>query len=321
MGGGGQGGGAPSVFRGVGDRRKQPLRVQSDGKLRLEFHEARITSDAGARLGLRGNVAEAPLGGVNAVGFKGSATMKDAFQRNLLCAMAIAGLVLVECKRWRRQRGNVGHMQIVDTGTMASRKLADVRGPRLFGECRPRGFAGVAVRSRWMEGKEATVMRRFVRLMSPLVGIALLLAAARAEAQLRVVTWNVTNYSSGRVADFQAAIFGEFEGRSMSPDIMACQEFLSASAVSSFLAILNTAPGGTGDWAAAEFVDGPNTDSAFFYRTTKAEMATDLSPNGVTVVAAGGGCLQSIRRTSCGTTLCWRRAPVPRRGLRSIAAT
>ena len=31
----------------MGDRRKQALRVQFDGKLRLEFHGARITSDAG----------------------------------------------------------------------------------------------------------------------------------------------------------------------------------------------------------------------------------------------------------------------------------
>ena len=31
----------------MGDRRKQALRVQSDRKLKLEFHGAKITSDAG----------------------------------------------------------------------------------------------------------------------------------------------------------------------------------------------------------------------------------------------------------------------------------
>ncbi len=31
----------------MGDRRKKALRMQFDGKLRLEFHGAKITSDAG----------------------------------------------------------------------------------------------------------------------------------------------------------------------------------------------------------------------------------------------------------------------------------
>ena len=31
----------------MGDRRKQALRVQFDGKLKLEFHGAKIASDAG----------------------------------------------------------------------------------------------------------------------------------------------------------------------------------------------------------------------------------------------------------------------------------
>jgi hypothetical protein len=31
----------------MGDRRQQALRVQFDGKLKLEFHGAKITSDAG----------------------------------------------------------------------------------------------------------------------------------------------------------------------------------------------------------------------------------------------------------------------------------
>lgn len=129
---------------------------------------------------------------------------------------------------------------------------------------------------------------RLVRLVSLLVGLALVCPAARAQTQLRIATWNVTNYSSGRVAEFQTAIYGEFEGRSMSPDIIVGQEFLSVSGVINFLSILNTAPGSPGDWAGAAFVDGPDTDSAFFYRTSVVQMAHELSPNGVTVVATGG---------------------------------
>jgi hypothetical protein len=109
--------------------------------------------------------------------------------------------------------------------------------------------------------------------------------------QLRVAEWNVTNYSSGRVADFQTSIYGQFQGRSMSPDILICQEFLSAAGVTNFLNILNTASGGPGDWAAAPFLDGPDTDNAFFYRTSKVDFL------GVTTVSVGGLSPQPPRNT------------------------
>lgn len=125
-------------------------------------------------------------------------------------------------------------------------------------------------------------------LTGSLAALALLLPAARADSSLRLVTWNVTNYSGGRAADFETAIYGEFEGRSMSPDVIVCQEFVNASGVGSFVAILNNAVAGPGDWAAADFVDGANTDSALFYRTSRVQLATELSPSGVTVVAEGG---------------------------------
>ncbi|MCA9243131.1 MAG: hypothetical protein KDA32_04190 [Phycisphaerales bacterium] len=101
-------------------------------------------------------------------------------------------------------------------------------------------------------------------------------------AQLRVVTWNISNYSGGNASNVETAVYGVFEGRSMSPDVFICQEFLSASASNSFLSILNAAPGSPGDWAAAPFINGPDTDSAFFYRTSRVLF------KGVTVVATGG---------------------------------
>jgi hypothetical protein len=131
-------------------------------------------------------------------------------------------------------------------------------------------------------------MGAFVRLITPMVGLAILSSAALAGGPIRVVTWNVSNYSSGRVAYFQTAIYGEFEGRTMAPDIFIGQEFLSQTGVNNFVNLLNTASDSPGDWTAADFVDGRDTDSALFYRTDVAEMATDLSPNGVTVVATGG---------------------------------
>jgi hypothetical protein len=126
------------------------------------------------------------------------------------------------------------------------------------------------------------------RIVVLALSVAFWLSAGIAEAQLRVVTWNVSNYTSGRVSEFQTAIYGTYSGRTMSPDIFIGQEFLSQTGVNNFLNLLNTAAGSPGDWAAATFVNGPDTDSAFFYRTSKVFMATDLDPDGVTVVATGG---------------------------------
>jgi len=117
-----------------------------------------------------------------------------------------------------------------------------------------------------------------------LVVLALSAAAAvPALAQpLRVVNWNISNYSGGRAADLQTAIFGEYQGRSMAPDIIICEEFTSQNAVDFFLAVLNST--GPADWAAAPFINGPDSDTAFFYRTSRVE----LLPPYVTVVAVGG---------------------------------
>lgn len=127
------------------------------------------------------------------------------------------------------------------------------------------------------------------RLVVPsFLGLILIVAGPAAGETLRIVNWNVSNYTSGRVAEFQTAIYGVYQGRSMSPDIFIGEEFLSQTGVDNFLSILNTAPGSPGDWAAAVFINGPDTDTAFFYRTSKVQMATELSPTGVTVVAEGG---------------------------------
>jgi len=108
-------------------------------------------------------------------------------------------------------------------------------------------------------------------------------AVVSSPAQLRVANWNVTNYTSGRVLPFQTAIYGTFEGRAMAPDVLVGQEFISAAGVTNFLSILNTAPGSPADWAAAPFIDGPDTDSALFYRTSRVRFLN------VTIAAVGGG--------------------------------
>ncbi len=125
-------------------------------------------------------------------------------------------------------------------------------------------------------------------VLRPRCGLVVLAVSAAATAApalaqpLRVVNWNISNYSGGRAADLQTAIFGVYEGRSMAPDIIICEEFTSQNAVDFFLAVLNST--GPADWAAAPFVNGPDSDTAFFYRTSRVE----LLPPYVTVVAVGG---------------------------------
>ncbi len=110
-----------------------------------------------------------------------------------------------------------------------------------------------------------------------------LLACVAAHAQLRVATWNVSNYDGAdRVADIQTAVYGAYQGRSLAPDVIIGQEFVSQTGVTVFLNALNSAPGSPADWAAAPFVNGPDTDSAFFHRTSKVTL-TDTR-----IVASGG---------------------------------
>ena len=96
-------------------------------------------------------------------------------------------------------------------------------------------------------------------------------ASGVAHAQLRVAAWNISNWSGAdRIADVQTAVYGTFNGRSMSPDVILAQEFASAVSLTAFVTSLNTAPGSPGDWAAAPFVTGPDTQSVCVFRTSKA---------------------------------------------------
>lgn len=126
-----------------------------------------------------------------------------------------------------------------------------------------------------------------------IVTIVAALLSATAWAELRVVTYNISHYGGGRSRDLRNVIFWKFEGRSMTPDVIVCQEFMSQAAVNSFLNMLNDPNlvndpnydvGRAGDWMAAPFIDGPGTDGALFYRNSKLV----LDPNGVRVVSQGG---------------------------------
>jgi endonuclease/exonuclease/phosphatase family metal-dependent hydrolase len=114
------------------------------------------------------------------------------------------------------------------------------------------------------------------------LGVALLVGSS-AQAQLRVVSWNVSNYSGGRVADIQTTVYGVYQTRSMAPDIILAQEFLSSAAQTAFLNALNTASGSPGDWAAAPWLTGPDTISVCFYRTSSVSLLESV------IISVGGG--------------------------------
>lgn len=120
------------------------------------------------------------------------------------------------------------------------------------------------------------------------VAVGLLAIFTFAGAQtIRVATWNVSLYTGGRAADIQNAVYGSFQGRSFSPDVILGQEIQSASAANSFVGALNTAAGGPGDWAVTfGSLTGTSStsDTALFYRTSK--VSTFGAP--VKVAAAGG---------------------------------
>ena len=108
--------------------------------------------------------------------------------------------------------------------------------------------------------------------------LTLCAGAAASHAQLRIATWNISNYSgSDRVSAIQTAVYASFSGRSMRPDVIAAQEFTSASALSTFVGVLNSAPGSPGDWAAAPFITGPDTQSVLVYRTTRVTLQNALT--------------------------------------------
>lgn len=100
------------------------------------------------------------------------------------------------------------------------------------------------------------------------------LAALGGADDLRIATWNISLYNSGRVADIQNAVYGSFQGRSMRPDVILAQEIQSPAAATSFLNALNGA-GAASDWTASySALNGTSrtNDQVVFYRSSKVSL-------------------------------------------------
>jgi hypothetical protein len=118
-------------------------------------------------------------------------------------------------------------------------------------------------------------------------------AAESARAQLRIATWNISFYDgTDRASDIQTSVYSVFNGRSMSPDIIAAQEFQSAAALNAFVVALNNAPGSPHDWAGGDFFTGPDSQTVVAYRTSKIDYI-----RGVVVAVASGSTSDQPRNT------------------------
>lgn len=83
--------------------------------------------------------------------------------------------------------------------------------------------------------------------------------AAPASA-LRVLTYNVLNYSGGRTTELTLVL------DQTRPDVVVAQEIIGSGGANAFLnTVLNVVD--PGEWAVGPFLDGPDTDNAFYYRT------------------------------------------------------
>jgi hypothetical protein len=131
------------------------------------------------------------------------------------------------------------------------------------------------------------------RLGGLVLAAGIVCGAGQAQAQLRIATWNISvYYGTDRGPDIQTSVYGVFDGRSMSPDIIAAQEFESASALSTFVSVLNSAPGSPHDWAAGDFFTGPDSQTVIVYRTSKVDYI-----RGVVVAVASGSTSDQPRNT------------------------
>ena len=133
------------------------------------------------------------------------------------------------------------------------------------------------------------LLRRSLALSSLLCLVAV---ASGDTSTVRVATWNISAYTGDRTADIQNVIYGSFQGRSMTPDVIMAQEIQSASAASAFLTALN----GTSlanDWAAsyANLTGTSATnDQVVFYRSSKV-----VIPTAPTLVKAAAGTASNPR--------------------------
>lgn len=107
------------------------------------------------------------------------------------------------------------------------------------------------------------------KLLILLLGLFLIgKVSAQPADTLRVMVYNILNYPNAQGSQRNQYFRKIF--RYLQPDLILVGEMISQVGIDSMLSRnLNIA--GTTDWAAAPFIDGPDTDGALFYRTSKVQ--------------------------------------------------
>ncbi len=112
-------------------------------------------------------------------------------------------------------------------------------------------------------------IQQALRYFVIVVTILILPGMVRADT-LRVVTHNALNFrgtaDSDRLDDFR------IEMQAIMPDVAVMQEITAEDAVDQLLSFVYLQT--NSDWAAAQFVDGRDTDNALFYRTSKVALVS-----------------------------------------------
>jgi len=107
----------------------------------------------------------------------------------------------------------------------------------------------------------------------------------------RIMTWNLLNYSGGATSDHKNA-YKQVVNHVL-PDILVAQEVVGSVGANDFLNTILNGTGGPGGYAMAQFVDGPDSDNALYYRT---DTITYTTGNIVTLATA----LRDITRWKVG---------------------
>lgn len=99
--------------------------------------------------------------------------------------------------------------------------------------------------------------------------LALLLCGQGAAEDITFTNWNILNYpgttGAARNVHYRTVL------TDIGPDLLVVQEMISQTGVDSFLgSVLNTME--PGEWSAAVFNNGPDSDNALFYRTSAFEV-------------------------------------------------